>query len=101
MDSRPCRTNAQSSNFFEDLISASVTGSSRPANSRSTTAVFRIFRVVARFRFDIRETDDARNAAAMINEDAIAWLHLADGAHRLRIGDAVPSSAPVAFEVVD
>jgi len=39
VDKRPCRTSAQSSNFFDSLISLRVTGGSmRHKNSRSTTA---------------------------------------------------------------
>src|ERR1041385_6656545 len=44
VERRPCRTSAQSSNFFDCLISASVRGgSTRPANSSSTTADFGFF----------------------------------------------------------
>jgi hypothetical protein len=102
VESRPCRTSAQSSNLPDCLISASVVGGSRRAvNSNSTTADFGILRVGPRLAAHCGQPYYRGVAAAMIDEDPVVGPHLEDGAHRLWIGDAIPHSALFALQVVE
>src|SRR5215472_12553616 len=62
---------------------------------------FRILGVIPRLGADAGDSYYARNAAAVINEDPIARFHFANGADCLRILDAIPRGALVAFEIID
>ena len=60
-----------------------------------------VFGVVARRGTNGSQADDAGHTAAVVDEDMVAGLHGADGAHRLGIGDAIPDRFMFAFEVID
>ncbi len=100
VERRPWRTSAQSSNIFDCLISASVTGESRcSTNSRSTTDFGFSDRGVPAtvpWRQHVR-----RYPSTVVDEDPVARLHVLDGAHGLGIRDAVPDSLFVSLQVVD
>ena len=60
-----------------------------------------VLRIWTSFAGNLRNAHDARLAAGMVDENAIAGMHRFDRLERLRVPDAVPNGRAVALKVGD